>query len=288
MPDLPDALADELARHLLLLEGTLTVLTRPFGVPSYDFDFKRSFACTHPVYLPEGTETIARLGPIADYEAVYEVLAGIGVRLVNDPGASRRANDLRGWYPVIADLTARSLWFEGEPDLERVAHEIGFPVFVKTVQQTLRHRREVCVVADRDALERAVATYRSDPVLGAQPLVFREYLDLAPLPGAPRDAGRISGGREIRSFWWKGRVVGDGPYWSRDGDWSPSAADRTRALTLAEEVARRLDVPFLVVDAAQRSDGSWVIIETNDAQESGYCGVSPALLWRAILEAEQP
>ena len=45
---------------------------------------------------------------------------------------------------------------------------------------------------------------------------------------------------------------------------------------------------FLVVDAAQRSDGSWVIIETNDAQESGYCGVSPAPLWRAILEAEQP
>lgn len=287
MPDPPDALADELARHLLVLEGTLCVLARPFGVPSYDFDFERSFACTHPVYLPEGTETIARLGPIADYEAVCNVLASIGIRLVNDPEASYRANDLRGWYPAIADLTARSLWFEGEPDLERVADEIGFPVFVKTVQQTLRHRRDVCVVADRDALEHAVATYRSDPVLGAQPLVFREYLELAPLPAVSPHAERIPGGREIRSFWWKGRVVGDGPYWSRDGGWSPSAVDRMQALALAEEAARRLDVPFLVVDAAQRRDGSWVIIETNDAQESGYCGVSPAPLWRAIIEAER-
>jgi hypothetical protein len=288
MPDpLDPALAHELARHLLVVEGAVCVLARPFGVPSYDFDFERSFVCTHPVYLPEGTQTIARLGPIADYQAVYELLETVGLRLVNDPAASHRANDLRGWYPVLADLTARSLWFEGEPEIDRVVQEIGFPVFVKTVQQTLRHRRDVCIATDRATLERAVAAYRGDPVLGAQPLVFREYLDLAPLPSAPRHAERVPGGREIRSFWWKGRLVGDGPYWSRDGGWSPSPIDRTRALTLSEEAARRLDVPFLVVDSAQRRDGSWVIVETNDAQESGYCGVPPILLWRAILEAER-
>jgi hypothetical protein len=43
----------------------------------------------------------------------------------------------------------------------------------------------------------------------------------------------------------------------------------------------------LVIDAAQRIDGSWVIIEANDAQESGYTGVSPVTLWRAIIEAER-
>lgn len=284
---MPDSLAEELARHLLSLEGAVHVLSRPFGVPSYDFDFERSFACTHPVYLPEGTRAAARLGPIADYAAVYEALAAIGILLVNDPAASFRANDLRGWYPLIADLTARSLWFDGEPDLDRVAEEIGYPVFVKTVQQTLRHRRDASVVADREALERAVAAYRADPVLGAQPLVFREYLELSPLPAPPRHAERIPGGREIRSFWWKGRLVGDGPYWSRDGGWAPSPVDRTRALAISEEAARRLDVPFLVVDAAQRVDGSWVIIETNDAQESGHCGVAPVDLWRAIIEAER-
>ena len=82
---------------------------------------------------------------------------------------------------------------EGEPGLDRVAREIGYPVFVKTVQQTLRHR-DASVVADREALERAVTTYRADPVLGALALVFREYLDLSPLPSPPRHAERIPGG----------------------------------------------------------------------------------------------
>ena len=284
---LDPAFTHEWIRHLLRLEDTIFVLARPFGVPTYDFDFERSFACTHPVYLPDEVEVTARVGAIAEYEAFFTMLGAIGLRLVNDPAASYRANDLRGWYPRIADLTARSLWFEGEPDLDRVAREIGFPIFVKTVQQTLRHRRDVCIVPDRDALERAVAAYRSDPVLGAQPLVFREFFELAPLPLAPRHAERIPGGCEIRSFWWKGRIVGEGAYWSRDGGWTPSPVDQMRALTLAEEAARRLDVPFLVVDAAQRIDGSWVIIEANDAQESGYAGVSPVTLWRAIIEAER-
>lgn len=284
---LDPALAPEWIRHLLRLEDTIFVLARPFGVPTYDFDFERSFACTHPVYFPEDTEVTARVGPIAGYEAFFTMLGTLGLRLVNDPAASHRANDLRGWYPRLADLTARSLWFEKEPDLDRVAREIGFPVFVKTVQQTLRHRRDVSVVSDREALERAVAAYRSDPVLGMQPLAFREYLELAPLPLAPRHPERIPGGREIRSFWWKGRIVGDGPYWSRDGGWTPSPVDRMQALALAEEAARRLDVPFLVVDAAQRINGSWVIIEANDAQESGYTGVSPVALWRAIIDAER-
>ncbi|APR87413.1 putative membrane protein [Minicystis rosea] len=285
MPD--PSLAEEWLKHLLLLEDTIFVLARPFGVPSYDFDFERSFACKHPIYLPEGVEVAARVGPIADYPGFFEMLETTGIRLVNDPDASFRANDLRGWYPRIADLTARSLWFEGEPDLDRVEREIGFPVFVKTVQQTLRHRHDVSIVADRASLARAVDAYRSDPVLGAQPLVFREYLSLAPLPSTPRHAERIPGGREIRSFFWRGRIVGAGAYWSRDGGYTPSPAERTAALTLAEEAARRVDVPFLVVDAAQRIDGSWVVIETNDAQESGYTGVSPMELWRSIIEVER-
>src|SRR3954466_11057655 len=111
MADLLDpAFADEWIRHLLRVEDTIFVLTRPFGVPSYDFNFERSFACTHPVYLPESVEVVARVGPIADYEAVFTMFERIGLRLVNDPVASFRANDVRGWYPLITDLTARSLW----------------------------------------------------------------------------------------------------------------------------------------------------------------------------------
>jgi len=44
-------------------------------------------------------------------------------------------------------------------------------------------------------------------------------------------------------------------------------------------------VPFLVVDVAITAKGRWIVIECNDAQESGYAGVSPLALWTSILGA---
>jgi len=63
-------------------------------------------------------------------------------------------------------------------------------------------------------------------------------------------------------------------------------AEQREALALGREVARRVDVPFLVVDVAQEVSGRWIVIECNDGQESGFAGVSPFALWRNILEQE--
>ncbi|MDK2123050.1 ATP-grasp domain-containing protein [Parachitinimonas caeni] len=52
--------------------------------------------------------------------------------------------------------------------------------------------------------------------------------------------------------------------------------------------AQRLKVPFLVVDIAKMQDGRWIVIECNDAQESGYTGIVPQLLWRQVLQAIPP
>jgi hypothetical protein len=43
-------------------------------------------------------------------------------------------------------------------------------------------------------------------------------------------------------------------------------------------------VPFLVVDIARTASGDWIVIECNDAQEAGYVGLSPAVLWNNILQ----
>jgi len=274
--------------HLLRVEDAFHVLARPFGVPSYDFDFERLLACSHPVYLPEGTPVVARVGPVADYPAFYALIREeLGLRLVNSPEESSRANDLREWYPRLGELTARSIWFEGEVSADRVERELGWPVFVKTVQQTLRHRREFAIVPDREALARSVAAYRADPVLGAQPIVVRELLDLAPSPFAPSHPERIPGGLELRTFFWRGRLVGEGTYWIRDGRLALPEEERARALTVAQECARRLEVPFLVIDLAKTRDGRWLALEANDAQESGYAGVAPLDLWTAVAEAEK-
>ena len=55
-------------------------------------------------------------------------------------------------------------------------------------------------------------------------------------------------------------------------------------IAVAEDAATRLRVPFLVVDFARTLDGRWIVIECNDAQESGYAAVHPASLWRSVLQ----
>ena len=59
---------------------------------------------------------------------------------------------------------------------------------------------------------------------------------------------------------------------------------RQDALALASEAARRVNVPCLVVDLAQDVAGGWLVIECNDAQESGYAGVSAIGLWQKIVD----
>jgi hypothetical protein len=79
----------------------------------------------------------------------------------------------------------------------------------------------------------------------------------------------------ISTNWWSGVAY----------DLSP--VERRVALEVAAEAARRIGVPFLVIDVAQRNDGRWMVIECNDGQESGHAGVSPLSLWHEIIEVER-
>lgn len=101
------------------------------------------------------------------------------------------------------------------------------------------------------------------------------------------DENTIPASFEFRTFWWKGECVGTGRYWlsAQQYDWTQK--EKQDALSIAGEAARRVNVPFLVVDVAQRIDGQWIVIECNDGHESGYAGVSPFALWKNIITFEQ-
>jgi len=87
---------------------------------------------------------------------------------------------------------------------------------------------------------------------------------------------------EYRSFWWHGECVGWGRYWYQVARYD--CIDVAAGLELAKLAATRLAVPFLVVDFAKTAEGRWIVIECNDAQESGYVGISPRPLWQKVLE----
>jgi hypothetical protein len=131
------------------------------------------------------------------------------------------------------------------------------------------------------AFERITAVFRKDPILRWQSIVCREFVKLRLV--SDDDPERIPASFEFRSFWWHGQCVGLGPYWIATQRYAMNESERRGALAIAAEAAKRVDVPFLVVDLAQTVEGQWLVIECNDGQESGYAGVSPLGLWQNIL-----
>lgn len=245
--------------------------------------FERVFAC-HRTRPPDAgeLELVARVGAFDDYAATYATLREQGLRLVNSPDEHLRATRLPHWYPRIADLTPKSLWFDAPPEPELISAELGWPIFMKGERQTHDHRRHLSIIEGPDHYRAVLEHYATHPRLRWQSLVLRE---LAPLRRVEDpDPARIPSSYEFRTFWWRGELAGLGRYWWQGRVYALTRDEQPLALALAREAALRVDVPFLVVDIAQRDDGAWIVIECNDAQESGYAGVSALGMWRAIAD----
>lgn len=271
------------SHSLTCIEDVLWVVGSSIGMARYDFAFEEHFRCRHPVRLERPVRAVARLGACEDYAARFEAFSRQGITLVHTPAEYQLTSSLPDWYPRLADLTARSEWFDAPPPASMVSERFGWPVFVKGERQTSRHQRKLSILNGPAEYEAAVETWRRDPILSWQRMVCREFLPLR-LVGeqAPHAMPRAF---EFRSFWWKGECVGIGPYW-QDAPYEMSVREREAALALGADAARRIGVTFLVVDLAQTRDGRWVVIEINDGQDAGYAGVKPYFLWRRVIELE--
>jgi ATP-grasp domain, R2K clade family 3 len=266
--------------ELIVLEEKLALLARPTGVAAYDFDFRLHFACRHPYRLDTEVDAILRIGAPEDYAAYHAEAVAIGLRPINDPARHLLASEIERWSPLIAELTPKTRVFDVLPDADLIESEFGWPVFLKGSRQTSKHNPGLAVIRDREHYRRACDAYRKDPILHWQKPALREFVPLTPVPGVV--AGKIRPSLEFRTFWLHGRCVGFGPYWYQVSPYR--SADIDDGLTLAADVAARVPVPFLVVDIAKTTDGRWIAIECNDAQESGHAGIAPQRLWRSVLD----
>lgn len=269
--------------NVMLLEEAVGVVSVPVGVPVYDFDFGLHFKCTHPLQFEPGTLGVFRIGAIEDYAAEYLEKQSWGLNLVNTLEQHILASELEAWYGALSDLTPRTKVYVILPAPQEIEASFSWPVFIKGSRQTSKHNPELSVVMDREHYERVVKQYREDPILSWQKPVVREFVPLMPVPGEV--PGKLRPSLEFRSFWWNGECVGTGRYWYQIPKYE--ALDLDAGLRLARQAAERLKVPFLVVDFAKTASGDWVIIECNDAQESGYAAIPPQTLWTEILRCLQ-
>lgn len=272
-------------RHLFLDES-IWVLVADIGVPAYDFQFEQFFPARQPWDRPGIVDTVARIGAFTDYAESYGALLKVGIRLVHSPEQYERCTSLPRWYPILKELTPRSVWFEDPPSARDVGDCFGWPVFVKGSRQTGQHSRKLSIIEGPKKFDQAMKVFRDSDLLSWQKIVCREFV---PLRRVEHDwTERIPPSFEFRTFWWKGSLVGAGRYWVEARPYHWNDRERTEALAVAKKAADRLDVTFPVIDVAQTQDGSWIVIECNDGQESGYTGVSPIGLWQSVVAAERP
>ncbi len=267
------------------LENILWIARVKIGVPIYDFEFENFFACNHPIYLNEPIKVIGRFGVSENYPELYEKLKNDQIELIHTPEQYLLASELTHWYPIIEDLTPKSLWFDQPLSYGEVENEFNYPIFIKGSRQTNRHQQSLSVANSRTDYLKIVEEYQHNAVLHWQKFVVREFIKLEKVEA--KQTEKITPSFEFRTFWWKGQLVGAGSYWKDFANYDWNASDKSQGLFIAKQAVERLNLPFVVIDIAKTENGNWIIIECNDAQESGYANISPISLWQNIIEIER-
>jgi hypothetical protein len=268
---------------IMLVEDTVWVLLEQISLPSYDFSLPQFFACRRPWNRPEQITAIGRFGVAANYDELYQQLASDGIFLIHSPQEHLLASELTHWYPRLEGLTPKSFWFSEPPEIAVIEKLLGFPLFIKGSRQTSRHIAALSIIHTPDDYRRAVQAYQENPILRWQELVCREFVQLRAVPG--ENGEKIPPSFEFRTFWWRGRCIGAGQYWTNSYAWNSD--EEKAALAIAQQAVSRLNIPFVVIDVAQTITGEWIVIECNDAQESGHACISPFALWQNLIEEER-
>lgn len=268
---------------LILLEDTIWLLVGDVNVPHSDVAIADLLARYRPRRQTEKITAIARGGTIANYHQLYQDLAANGVQLVHSPEQYRLASELPQWYPLLAGLTPKSLWFNTPPTFTELAQKLGVPFVVQSSRQTRNSQAAVLIIHNRAEYETAIALHKTDPALQQQALICREFVPLRAVPAEPSE--QIAPSFEFRSFWWRGRCIGAGQCGLTTDDWADE--EQAGALAIAQKAATRLDLPFVAIDVAQTAAGEWLVVQCNDAQECDYGAVSPFTLWQNLVFEEQ-
>jgi hypothetical protein len=227
-------------------------------------------------------DLILRIGAIHDYNKVYDYFLESGLKLINSKEEHSLVSLLPNWYERISALTARSFVFDTLPIAVVIESHFEYPLFLKGERQTNKHKKELCIAENRSELEYILEQWKGNPILHWQKLIVREFIQLQPIETSKNNALQKS--FEIRVFVWYGKILSIGQYWDSKNKIALSKNDEIKVNELTETICSRVNVPFMVIDYGKTINDEWIVIELNDAQESGYASNSKLSLWSKIRE----
>jgi hypothetical protein len=192
-------------------------------------------------------------------------LAARGVHLRTSPAADRSAHELPGWYDLFRVHTPRTTWTTG-PSLDQPAAglaSLGAPAavlrdYVKSAKHDGHEAAYIPDTGDGDhvaKVARRLLELRGDDSAGG--LLARAYEDLT--------------GAETRTWWVGGecRLVTAHPD-TPEAEPGPVDPGPYAAGVVA------LGTPFVTLDLARRTDGTWRLVEIGDGQVSDRPRTTPS------------
>ena len=265
--------------------GNIAVLKRDTGDGTYDFDFRSHFDCKSVVSAVD-VPVLLHIGAIEDYAGAEAALKERGMKLLVHEGEHLRCSTIEHWYPALKERTPFTIVYDRLPDVEEILRNFSFPVFIQGNRQTNRHRRSQCIVEDAEQYQALREAWKRDSVLSRQKAAVREYMPLLEVDsGSHPDQVLIC--YAFRFFYFEGKCMAYGPCWRTDRPYALPEGELPEVLRLTDWAAERLGVIFPAIDVAKTASGEWIIIEVNDAQESGFAGANPLVLWNNTIRAMQ-
>jgi hypothetical protein len=211
---------------------------------------------------------------VRQYKMLYDALLSRGLRLINAPDAFRQTHHLPEFLPLIEAHTPRTVWIHSDGkhiNDDAVMHALdvfaGRPVILRDFVRTLKHYWvEACYISsssDATAVKNTIAYFldkRRDSLVGG--LVFREYVDFETISDDLRGGKPII--NEYRLLWLKGECIATLCYW--DEETSQTILPDEATIGQFADVVAQFDSQFCAMDIARRPDGTWQILEMDDAQ----------------------
>jgi hypothetical protein len=265
--------------------GNIAVLQRNTGNDVYDFNFRNIFDCKSVVSEVE-VPVLLHIGAIEDYGVVEAALNELGMNLLVKEAEHLRCSTIEKWYPVFKSKTPFTKIYNELPVVEVIQKDFTFPVFIKGNRQTNRHKRSQCIIENKEQYDALREGWKSDSILSWQKVAVREYVPLLEID-SETFPDQVPICYEFRFFYFEGKCMAYGPYWYMGRQYSLPESELSEVLNLTDWAATRLGVSFPAIGVAKTASGEWIIIEVNDAQESGFVGINPLALWNKTIFAMQ-
>lgn len=204
------------------------------------------------------------------YKENEQVVTLFGDKLLNTHYQHQYIADLADWYGDLKNYTPKT-WFQ----LSDVPKN-GGPFVLKGETNSKKFQWNTHAFAkDFKSATDVYHRLSQDSMIGEQNIYIREYVELEKLSDG---LNGLPITKEFRFFVLNKKIISGGYYWASHIDDLSSIPDSSEVpRDFLQNIIDCVDdsCNFYVIDVAKTTLGDWILIELNDAQQSGLSCIDP-------------